>query len=511
VTLTERKFYDYWFVFHTEVWCMIEQEHIAARCWQLVRPLGSEWKSSNLLWGTWGGSGDAIDLRSPADGSLIQRVHFLDAHELDFLLQETRFVPIDREEVWLFAARLHAALDALSPLLLKTLQLETAFTKKDCEELLGGTLAYVRDFRRALARCEQAPAGPLSYQLPSQVRRIHLTRCAWGTIAVILPQNAFLLIAVTTLLNALATGNRVILRAPQQSARSAALLSVALQVAEEPWRAVSVVLVRARTFIESLCRSRLPVLIHYLGSSQHAPQLLAEAFRYGKPVLVDGSGNGWVWVDADVPMETACNILTAGALRYNGQTCTSINGAMIHPSLYPHLRRRLIERWGRLTRGNPLTADVDVGPLFDEAQAKWCQQQMKDSGGRILCGGGRNANLLHPTLVENPALDSTLMSEGLFGSGLWVAAGDHEEFVALWQKNRYPLCAGVLSPSADVSWWISHLPNLARLMINGDPSVEYIFEPWGGYPASSMNPVGIWHEKYQRAISIDEALPSSEL
>ena len=59
-------------------------------------------------------------------------------------------------------------------------------------------------------------------------RQIRLVPSPWGTVVVILPQNAFLILAVTTLLNALAAGNRVILRAPLQSARSAALLSVVL-------------------------------------------------------------------------------------------------------------------------------------------------------------------------------------------------------------------------------------------------------------------------------------------
>jgi acyl-CoA reductase-like NAD-dependent aldehyde dehydrogenase len=488
---------------------MTKHEHIFARCKQMVQPIGTVWQSSSLLWGAAGGVGDILEHKSPVDQSLIQRAHFLAQHELDFLLQDTRFVSIDREELWSFAARLHAALDTLSPLLLQAMQLETGFTRKDCEELLNGTLQYVHEFRHSFEQSSHLLSHPLSYGLPEQARRICLTRVPWGTVAVILPQNAFLLIAVTTLLNALATGNKVILRAPQQSARSAALLTVALQAAEEPWGAVSIVLVKAREFVEALCRSRLPLLLHYMGSSQQAAQLLSQVFQSGKPAIVDGAGNAWVWIDGRVSVETACDILTAGALRYNGQTCTSINGAVVDPSLYPELRQCLIERWNRLNVGNPLTGDADVGPLFDEAQAQWCQQQIETSGGTVLCGGGRHANLLHPTLVENPEPNSSLVSEGLFGSALWIAAGDRDRFISLWQRNRYPLCAGVLAPDADATWWISHLPNLARIVLNGDPSVEYIFEPWGGYPGSGMNLVGAWHEKYQRVVSIDELCPNT--
>jgi hypothetical protein len=43
--------------------------------------------------------------------------------------------------------------------------------------------------------------------------------------------------------------------------------------------------------------------------------------------------------------------------------------------------------------------------------------------------------------------------------------------------------------------------------VNSDPTIEHIFEPWGGYPESGLNPVGTWKEKYQRVVAIDEPSP----
>jgi acyl-CoA reductase-like NAD-dependent aldehyde dehydrogenase len=111
-------------------------------------------------------------------------------------------------------------------------------------------------------------------------------------------------------------------------------------------------------------------------------------------------------------------------------------------------------------------------------------------------------------VITDPATDSPLVREGFFGGGLWITAGDRDAFIALWQNNQYPLCASVLSPTADPAWWAARLPSVARLVINGDPSIEYIFEPWGGYPSSGMNSVGVWYEKYQRVVSIDAPVAS---
>jgi acyl-CoA reductase-like NAD-dependent aldehyde dehydrogenase len=153
--------------------------------------------------------------------------------------------------------------------------------------------------------------------------------------------------------------------------------------------------------------------------------------------------------------------------------------------------------------GNPLKSDISIGALFDARQAAWCTSQMQESGGEIVLGGTSNGNYLPASLVEKPNLESALVREGLFGPALWIAPGTREDFVKLWPTNQYPLCAGTFSDS-DQMWWLSHLPNVARIVFNGDTSIEHIFEPWGGYPASGANTVSIWHEKYTRVVSVDE-------
>lgn len=457
--------------------------------------VGGNWDGGSLVWGERAGRGDWLEQRSPADGSLVQRTRLLNAEELSALAApRAPFLPMSRGEFGAFASRLGAALCDLRAPLRDAMQRETAFVSADCDEMLCGCLAFVGGFLDSVGRTTRAAPVPLGYSLPHGSRRIRQVPCPRGTVAVILPQNAFLLVAVTALLNALWTGSRALLRAPQQSARSAALLATALEAAQAPPGAVSVVLARAKDFVGALCQSPAPCLLHYMGGSGHAPAILSQAFDAGKGALIDGQGNGWCFVGEDADPALALDVLTRGALRYNGQTCTSVNGAVIHPALYAGLRDRLLERWRRLRVGNPLTEDAAVGPLFDEAQAAHCERLVAGSGGRVLCGGEPRGNLLPPTLVEGPSPASELVTHGLFGGALWIAPGTAEDFSALWPRNRYPLCAGVLSASAEAPWWLARLPNVARLTVNGDPSIEDVFAPWGGYPGSGANPVGPWHE-----------------
>lgn len=468
-----------------------------------IPEIGAAWTNGNLLWGEWAGNGEIIQQTSPCGNLLIQSAQLLSDDELKSLFAPQEPLKISFGEVENLAPRLHSALAELREPFLDAMQLETGFITRDCEELWEGSLAFIAQFSDEFARVQNASPAPIFYEASGQNRSINLVRVPWGTIAIILPQNAFLLVGLTAIVNGLATGNRVVLRAPLQSARSALLLAHALKEADVPQNAVSMVLCKSKGFVTALCESESPALLHYMGSSGHVPGILKQTFEAGKGAIADGAGNVWTFVDELQNPEDAAQILADGATRYNGQTCTSINGALIHPLLYNHVRDLLREKLSALSSGNPLQNDVSIGALFDARQAAWCASQMQESGGEILLGGKADGNYLPASLVEKPDFDSALVREGLFGPSLWIAPGTREDFVKLWPRNQYPLCAGVLSDD-DPLWWLSHLPNVARIVFNGDTSVEHIFEPWGGYPASGANAVSIWHEKYTRVVSVDE-------
>ena len=457
--------------------------------------IGQNWPQSSLVWGQPSGQGDFQNIVSPLGGPL-QGVQMLGECELAGLIEPKIPLQIVAPQIWDFGAKLRAQIEVLAPELKRAMHLETGFCDEDCAEMVDATLQFLKEFPDFLDFWQQN-SPVLNYQGENGARGISLSRQPWGTVAVILPQNAFLLVAVTCLMNALATGNRVILRVPLGSARSGALLALAIANCGEMAREICVVNARAPQFLKTLFEAPDSILVHYMGGSNRAAELASESFNAGQPLVADGSGNTWVWVGENANVDKAAQILTRGATRYNGQTCTSINGALIHPQIYQQLREKLIENWRDLT---------EIGPLFDEKQAIWCENQIQSSGGQILVGGTRKSNLLAPTLVENSDFNSALVSEGIFGPALWIAAETAEQFCDLWRKNQHPLCAGILAPDTQENWWARRLRNLARLVVNGDPSVEFLHEPWGGYPRSGLNTVSAWAQKYQRVVQIDAAI-----
>ena len=467
-------------------------------------PLGRDWLQTSWLWGARAGRGEEVLACSPLDGSLLGKTRQLDERELDLLLAPLEeAVSLAPDQVRAFASRLHDELELLASPILEALQRETAFVLSDCLEVRDGILAFARNFYdKGFSPFAEPP--PQHYRAPDGARRLRQAAVPWGTVAVVLPSSAALFLGVTCLLNALATGNRIILRFPAACPLSSAILCHALELAGVPGNAVSVVMAPAKRLLGVLHGTKAPVLIHYLGSSRHAAKLVTQGFDHSQPVIADGEGNTWVWIGQDADAVAAAELLTRGALRYNGQTCTSINGALVHPALYDAVRAELVARWNSLITGDPRDDQTDVGPLGDEEQAWWCLERVGASGGQILCGGRCKGNVFSPSLVELPHPKAELVTQGVFGPALWLAPATKDEFVARWASNRFPLCAGILSPDEDGAWWAARLGSTARIVMNGDPSMEWTFEPWGGYPASGNNPVSAWADKYRRVVALDE-------
>lgn len=458
-----------------------------------LAPEGSYWAGSSLLWGSEAGEGLEYASLSPL-GGVSQTVRLLNGPEVEKLFRAAPLLPpVDLSAP---AERLRQSLNQNRAALEVGLRNTTGFTLADCREILDGCDSYLERFELLAA------ADPADFSHDG--RAIGIRRVPWGTIAVILPQNAYITTALICLMSALATGNRIILRVPSGSARMGAILGRLLMEAGFPGDRFSMVLCDAGEFVNAWQTSRSPSLLHYMGSSDRAADMLASAFRAGKPCLVDGEGNSWLYIDRDQDPDVAAELVWQGAVRYNGQTCTSVNGVVVHPDVDVAVRNRLRDLVAQTTFG---TSDgAQVGPVFSEGQANHADQLIRESQGRIGRAALVAGNLLPPTLIEDPAEDSDLVTEGLFGPAMWIRTGDYEEFVRLWPANRYPLCGALLSHQIEEGQALRDLAGASRVVINGDPSLEDPMEPWGAYPACGSNPVTHWGEKYLRSVQIDRAV-----
>lgn len=454
------------------------------------------------------GVSDTHVVRSPVTGEAIDEVSLASKREIAQAIARVSAPdePMSAQRVFAFLDRLREQLAAHRDILVERTVLETGFITTDSLDIVNATVEFVADFETFVReRPRREPLIRHSYSQAS-TREMRIIDRPVRCVAAVVPQNASLSLAITIIASALYAGSRVILRPSLQCASTGVLLRDILERSGVPPGRVEIVNCLASDFINASCESEEIDLIHYIGSNQYALSVFQQAFASGKVCLLDGQGNGLLYVDESFSVDEAVRIITSGATRFNGETCTSVNGVLAHPSVYSALRSRLTESMSSLVVGDPREPRTQVGPLFSAEQASSLRSQMRKSQGRLLCGGESRGAYLSPAFLDGVHPDEDVVRRGFFGPVLWLRSVESSEVCAWLRRNMFPLSDTVLSHQRAVVQRFAADARAARICVNEDPSVESMFEPWGGYPPSGLNPVSIWTEKYRQAFQVDGKL-----
>ncbi|MCA9755306.1 MAG: aldehyde dehydrogenase [Candidatus Eisenbacteria bacterium] len=446
---------------------------------------------------------------APADGSILVEVPLEPKSEIAKKLtriesSKTRVNPADVQP---FLDRLRVRLQANRGKLIEIMQAETGFITRDTEEIVDSSIEFLQDFETyATEQVDRRQIVRHSYS--SSVGRDMLViqrpcRC----VAAVVPQNASLTLSIIIIASALYAGSKVILRPALQCSASGAILSDLVMESDPPAGSVTFTNCLAKDFLEACCESDAVDVIHYIGSNQYALSVLNKSFEAGKTCLLDGQGNGLLYVDETFPLGEAVEIIASGSTRYNGETCTSINGVLIAPPVYEELKEALTARFEQFITGDPKDERTDIGPLFSARQALEFRSGLLDQGShKLLVGGDIDGAYVRPAVVVGVKHTDIMAMQGFFGPAVWIASSSLDEVSTWLSSNQFPLSDTVLSRDPAVMRHFAAITHAARVCINQDPSIESMFEPWGGYPPSGLNPVSVWIDKYKRTFQVDGRL-----
>src|SRR5207247_2964219 len=113
------------------------------------------------------------------------------------------------------------------------------------------------------------------------------------------------------------------------------------------------------------------------------------AQRLGRTLLELG-GNNAVIVTPSADLDLAVRAILFGAVGTAGQRCTSTRRVIVHESMLPKLRERLLQAYKSVPIGNPLDSSTLMGPLIDRRAVECMQaaiQRLNSEGGSVIYGG----------------------------------------------------------------------------------------------------------------------------
>lgn len=129
------------------------------------------------------------------------------------------------------------------------------------------------------------------------------------------------------------------------------------------------------------------------------------ATRLGKSLLELG-GNNAVIVDESANLDLAVPAIVFGAVGTAGQRCTTTRRVFVHESRLGELEQRLIHAYKQVRIGNPLEEGTLMGPLIDPSAVeryKAAISAAREAGGEILYGGNalaKTGNFVEPAIVR---------------------------------------------------------------------------------------------------------------
>jgi len=306
-----------------------------------------------------------------------------------------------------------------------------------------------------------------------------------GVVGAISPFNFPCNLVAHKLAPALAAGCPVVLKPASQTPLSALLLAELELEAGLPAGWLNVLVGPASEIGDVLVEDERVRLITFTGSGDVGWKLQERAPR--KRVKLELGNSTPVIVAADADLEAAASKLAANAFAFAGQSCISVQRIYVERSSFDAFVRAFVPKVEALKVGDPGDDDTDVGPVIDNGArariAEWIDEAA--ARGATVLTGGRDGDLLKPTVIAGVPDDAKVSCEEVFGPVVIVNPADSiDEALERANGTRFGLQAGIFTASLDTALRAADRLEFGGVVVNEAPTFRSDQMPYGGVKAS---------------------------
>lgn len=317
-----------------------------------------------------------------------------------------------------------------------------------------------------------------------------------GVVGHIIPWNYPLQITARSIAVSLATGNAVVLKPAEDTPLTTLKLVELMKDLELPKGIVNVVTGYGHEAGAAL--SLHPDINHitFTGSVETGKKVMQSAAQNIVPVTLELGGKSPNIVFADCDEEKAVKIVLNSIIQNAGQTCSAGSRLVIEKSIKDSFVEKLKVAMEKLTIG-PGIENHHIGPVISKKQFEQIQgflQLAKDDGIRIVTGGERvslknyeSGYYLKPTILDHVPANHLLAQEEIFGPVLVVTTFEtEEEATNIANGTPYGLVAGIWTENVGRAHRIASKLQCGQVFINTYGAGGGIVMPFGGYKKSGF-------------------------
>jgi aldehyde dehydrogenase (NAD+) len=319
----------------------------------------------------------------------------------------------------------------------------------------------------------------------------YVQRVPVGVVAVIVPWNFALMNAVWKIAPALACGCTIVLKPAELTPLSALWLGAAALEAGLPPGVLNIVPGYGAEAGAALVSHPGIDKISFTGSPQTGQFIMRAAAENITKIGLELGGKSPSVVFADANLQAAVRQTASGAFFNAGQVCSAATRVIVDRVVHDEFVEKLAARANSLRIGNPLDADVNLGPVISGKQRDRVLDYIrigKDEGAQAVAGGepvGDRGYFVQPTVFAGVNGAMRVAREEIFGPVVSVLSfADEDEAVSLANGTDYSLAAAVWTRGIDRAHRMSDRLDAGTVWINTYGPTDARL-PWGGMGGQS--------------------------
>ncbi|MGU7770102.1 NAD-dependent succinate-semialdehyde dehydrogenase [Burkholderia sp. MR1-5-21] len=358
-----------------------------------------------------------------------------------------------------------------------------------------GEIAYAASFVEWFAEQGKRIDGDV-IPSPNPDQRLVVTKEPVGVCAAITPWNFPAAMITRKAAPALAAGCTIVIKPANETPLSAFALAALAEQAGIPAGVVNVVTGKSREIGAEMTSSPLVKKLTFTGSTEVGRLLMRQCSDTVKKMSLELGGNAPFIVFDDADLDKAVEGALLSKYRNAGQTCVCANRFFVHDAVYDEFCRRFAARVAAFNVGDGFDADVNIGPLINEAARDKVDGLVRDAvaqGARALVGGAphaRGGNFYAPTVLADAKPGMAVLTEEIFGPvAPIVRFTTDDEVVRLANDSIYGLAAYFYSRDIGRVWRVAEQLEYGIVGINSG-LISNEVAPFGGVKQSGIGREG---------------------
>ena len=443
------------------------------------------------------GGGDSLVIDDPSTGKPISELASATAADIDRLVSEASAQapgwraasPVQRAALCrAVAAEIRRELSPLTEIAVHDAGLPVSLGRRDVEAAARYFDYYAGVAESLGGRTTQSDAGGL----------VATVLAPWGVCGIVLPFNLPFQLAARDLAPALAMGNAVVLKAPEQTPFAAFALTERCEAAGAPRGLVCAAVGRGDA---GAALVEHPGVAHvtFTGSHRTGAAVMQAAGKRVAPSTIELGGKSPHVVFDDSDLDAAAAAVVQASMPTAGQACSAGTRVLVDGRRHDELADRIVRRLSDLRVG-PAVEDPDVGPVVSELQRARIASAIEtatEGGARLLAGGAapppglpRGGHYISPTLLTTDDPTGPIVQTEVFGPVVTMLPfTSEEEAIDLANGTPFGLVAGVWTRDLQRALRVAGEIDAGQVYLNGYAVGGGVGVPFGGMKRSGVGRV----------------------